>query len=41
MAKTPSTMLELGTTAPELKLPDVVSGHTITLTSFKDERLFS
>jgi peroxiredoxin len=36
MAKTLSTMLDLGTTAPELNLPDVVSGRTITLASFKD-----
>jgi thiol-disulfide isomerase/thioredoxin len=36
MAKTLSTMLELGTTAPELNLPDVVSGRTITVASFKD-----
>ena len=36
MAKTLSTMLELGTIAPELNLPDVVSGRTITLASFKD-----
>jgi thiol-disulfide isomerase/thioredoxin len=36
MAKTLSTMLELGTTAPELNLPDVVSGATVTLASFKD-----
>ena len=36
VAKTLSTMLELGTPAPELNLPDVVSGRTITLASFKD-----
>jgi thiol-disulfide isomerase/thioredoxin len=36
MAKTLSTMLELGTPAPEFSLPDVVSGRTITLSSFKD-----
>ena len=38
MAKTLSTMLELGTLAPELNLPDVVSGRTITLASFKDDK---
>ena len=38
MAKTLSTMLELGTPAPELNLPDVVSGRTITLASFKDDK---
>jgi peroxiredoxin len=36
MARTLSTMLELGTPAPELDLPDVVSGRKITLASFKD-----
>lgn len=34
MAKTASMMLELGTTAPDFSLPDVVSGDTITLASF-------
>ena len=38
MAKTLSTMLGLGTPAPEFSLPDVVSGRTITLSSFKDEK---
>jgi peroxiredoxin len=38
MAKTLSTMLELGTPAPDFSLPDVVSGRTITLESLKDER---
>jgi peroxiredoxin len=37
MAKTLSTMLALGTTAPELSLPDVVSGRTITLDSFEGD----
>lgn len=36
MAKTLSTMRELGTKAPDFSLPDVVSGQTITLASFKD-----
>jgi peroxiredoxin len=35
MALTPSTMLlELGTPAPEFRLPDVVSGKTISLSTF-------
>jgi len=38
MAKTLSTMLELGTSAPEFSLPDVVTGRTITLGSFKDDK---
>ena len=33
MALTPSTMLALGTKAPEFSLPDVVSGKTISLAS--------
>ena len=31
MALTPSTMLELGTGAPDFSLPDTVSGRTVTL----------
>ena len=38
MAKTLSTMLELGTPAPAFSLPDVVSGGTVTLASFKDDK---
>ncbi|MDJ0706652.1 MAG: thioredoxin family protein [Leptolyngbyaceae cyanobacterium MO_188.B28] len=34
MAMTASTMLELGTLAPDFQLPDVVSGLTISLESF-------
>ena len=34
MALTPSTMLALGTPAPDFSLPDVVSGRTISLTTF-------
>jgi peroxiredoxin len=34
MAATESTMLELGTDAPDFSLPDVVSGNTISLESF-------
>ena len=38
MAKTLSTMLDLGTTAPEFALPDVVSGKTMTLGDFADSK---
>ncbi len=34
MALTPSTMLSLGTKAPNFQLPDVVSGQTISLETF-------
>jgi peroxiredoxin len=34
MALTPSTMLPLGTQAPNFHLPDVVSGQTISLDTF-------
>ncbi len=34
MAKTPSTMLELGTKAPDFSLPDVTSGKTVSLKDF-------
>jgi peroxiredoxin len=34
MAATPSTMLALGTPAPDFKLPDVVSGRTISPADF-------
>ncbi len=37
MALTPSTMLALGTSAPPFALPDVVSGQTISLDTFRDE----
>ncbi len=36
MALTASTMLALGTKAPDFTLPDVVSGKTISLASFKN-----
>jgi peroxiredoxin len=36
MALTPSTMLSLGTTAPNFKLPDT-NGKTVFLTGFKDK----
>ena len=35
MASTVSTMMQLGTQAPAFSLPDVVSGKTISLDSFK------
>ena len=38
MALTPSTMLDLGTPAPEINLPDVVSGGQISLATFVDDR---
>ena len=40
MALTESTMLSLGTTAPEFRVPDVVSGKTITPGTFKDKKAF-
>ncbi|QFZ91496.2 thioredoxin family protein [Synechococcus elongatus] len=36
MAKTASTMLALGTVAPDFALPDVVSGRTVQLADFRD-----
>ena len=38
MAKTLSTMLDLGTTAPEFTLPDVISGKTMTLRDFANRK---
>jgi peroxiredoxin len=38
MAATPSNMLELGTPAAEFRLPDTVSGKTISLTNFKGKK---
>jgi len=38
MVKTASTMLALGTAAPEFKLPDVVSQKTISLDTFADSK---
>lgn len=38
MVKTASTMLALGTAAPEFHLPDVVSGETISLATFSDSK---
>jgi peroxiredoxin len=39
MAATPSTMLELGTNAPDFALPEVVSGKTISLDTFRDKEV--
>ena len=39
MALTPSTMLPLGTLAPNFSLPDVVSGKTISLANFADKKV--
>lgn len=38
MARTPSTMLPLGTPAPEFSLPDVLSGKMISLDTFKAKK---
>jgi peroxiredoxin len=38
MAETPSTMLELGTVAPDFSLPDVVTGHTVSLGKFAGKK---
>ena len=38
MVKTASTMLALGTAAPEFQLQDVVSGKTISLDNYKDSK---
>ena len=38
MVRTASTMLPLGTTAPDFQLPDVVSGETISLATFADSK---
>lgn len=38
MAKTLSTMLELGTAAPDFTLPDVVSSKTVSLDDFADRK---
>ena len=38
MVMTKSTMLELGTNAPDFKLPDVVSGDVYSLDSFADKK---
>jgi len=38
MSRTLSTMIELGTTAPDFTLPDVVSGQTISLSTFSGKK---
>lgn len=38
MVLTPSTMLPLGTKAPDFQLSDVVSGKTISLATFEDKK---
>jgi peroxiredoxin len=38
MALTESTMLSLGTKVPEFSLPDVVSGKTVSLNDFSDNK---
>ena len=38
MSATPSTMLELGTKAPDFSLPDVSSGCVISIGTFNDKR---
>jgi peroxiredoxin len=38
MAATESKMLALGTPAPDFRLPDVVSGNTISLDTFADKQ---
>ena len=38
MVLTPSTMLPLGTKAPDFQLSDVVSGETISLATFGDRK---
>ncbi|MGB3655691.1 MAG: thioredoxin family protein [Rivularia sp. (in: cyanobacteria)] len=38
MALTASTMLSLGTKAPDFQLPDVVSGGTISISTFADKK---
>ncbi|MBN2674636.1 MAG: thioredoxin family protein [Deltaproteobacteria bacterium] len=38
MARTESTMLELGTAAPNFSLPDTVTGNTISLDDFSDRK---
>lgn len=38
MARTPSNMLPLGTVAPDFKLPDAVSGKTLSLNELKSDK---
>src|SRR5688572_12446449 len=39
MALTPSTMLPLGTAAPDFSLPDVVSGKKVSLNDFSKNKV--
>ncbi|OGG00064.1 hypothetical protein A3D78_00115 [Candidatus Gottesmanbacteria bacterium RIFCSPHIGHO2_02_FULL_39_14] len=38
MVLTPSTMLPLGSIAPDFSLPDVVRQKTVTLNDFKEKK---
>lgn len=38
MARTPSTMLDLGTKAPDFALPDTISGRTVALADLPDAK---
>ena len=38
MARTPSTMVPLGTSAPDFALPDTISGRTVKLADFKGKK---
>jgi peroxiredoxin len=38
MAHTPSRMIELGTSAPEFTLPEVVSGQTVSLNTYAGKK---
>jgi peroxiredoxin len=38
MARTPSTMLDLGTTAPDFQLPEPATGREYCLADFKDSK---
>jgi peroxiredoxin len=38
MARTPSTMLPLGTLAPDFSLPDVVTGKSVSLATFEGSK---
>ena len=38
MALTPSTMVRLGTKAPDFSLPDVTSGRTVSLSTFQGKK---
>ena len=40
MALTPSTMLALGTQAPDFSLPEVVTGRMVSLKDFSDKKAF-